>query len=108
MSPRVLVSSLIVLAVATCLLSSIWALGWVHVSDAPGNGEPPTAVVYGDLEGPADSASLGEQADPEDADSMSSTRDVQAIATSISVLLISTERARSVRPDRPPRLALLG
>jgi hypothetical protein len=110
MSLRVLASSLVAVAVTVCLLCGAWALGSLPVADAdvPGSSEPVAAVVYGDLEGPADSAIRGEQADPEDADSIAASRDAHVIATSISIALIFTERARPIRPDRPPRLALLG
>jgi hypothetical protein len=108
MSLRFQASRLVVVAVVACLLCAICALGSMQASDAPGNHDTGIAVVYADLEDPADSAGLGEHADPEDADSMSATRDADTIAISMSVPRISTERARSIRPDRPPRLVHLG
>jgi hypothetical protein len=108
MSPRVQAPSVIVLAVAVCVLCGVWAFGPVNVSDAARTDDIAIAVVYVDLEGPADSVSLGGHADPEDADSMSALRNDHAIATSVSVPLTSSERARSIRPDRPPRLVHVG
>jgi hypothetical protein len=108
MSLRAPASSAVVVVVAACLLCAAWALGSLHVFGAPGPADGVTAVAHGDLEGPAEPESLGAEADPEDADSMPAARDVPANVTSVSVHLISTERSRSVRPDRPPRPAHLG
>lgn len=106
MSLRVRASSAAVLLVALCLCNT-WPLDSTRAGHASGNADALVVAAYADLDAPGNSATAGEEVDPEDGEPSSEARDFHATA-SPEGHHISAERYRSALQDRPPRLARLG
>lgn len=87
-------------------LCGAWLPASTYTSDASGYGDTFTVPAYGGLEDRGDTARLSEEADPEDAESVSADRDLQAAACNAGHPA-SSERSRPELQDRPPRLIRL-
>ena len=93
---------------ALCGLCVAGGLGTSSAFDEGSHESAAVAVVYGDLEGPSHDSVLTDEADQEDGESATDVHDIPTPVTSRSDHPISPERVRSLRPDRPPRLAHRG
>ena len=98
MAPLARPVAVLTLVATVCLLfSAVWSSATIASRTVLG-------MASAELQGPPAGASWAEEADPEDAEPPSPTRNVWARATCSLDDQISSERTRQLRPDRPPLL----